>query len=60
MSEIFSALFWKLVILLDSKTRCSICSNFEQIKQRCLKHPENSEEMMNLIDFVKDARTMGE
>nr|XP_026690532.1 dynein heavy chain 12, axonemal isoform X1 [Ciona intestinalis] len=36
-----------------------ICSRFETIKQRCLKTPEDSEEMMDMINFVKEARTTG-
>jgi dynein heavy chain len=36
-----------------------ICSEFEVIKERCLTTPENSEEMMDMINFVKEARTAG-
>ena len=37
----------------------SICSEFESIKERCITAPEDSEEMMQMIDFVKEARTTG-
>ncbi|CAK8689424.1 unnamed protein product [Clavelina lepadiformis] len=47
-------------LTLDHRTdNKEICSKFEQIKQRCLKVPENSEEMMDMIEFVKEARTVG-
>ena len=32
-----------------------ICAEFERIKERCLKVPETSEELMEMIDFAADA-----
>ncbi|XP_040850987.1 dynein heavy chain 12, axonemal [Ochotona curzoniae] len=36
-----------------------ICSEFEAIKERALKVPETSEEMMDLISYIEKARTAG-
>ncbi|XP_019624138.1 PREDICTED: dynein heavy chain 12, axonemal-like isoform X1 [Branchiostoma belcheri] len=37
----------------------SICKEFETIKERALKDPENSEEMMDQISYIEQARSVG-
>ena len=37
----------------------SICAEFQNMKDRALKDPENSEELMDMISFVESARSMG-
>ena len=37
----------------------SICNDFSIIKERALKEPETSEELMDMIAFVGNARTAG-
>lgn len=48
-------------MLQHGKAACSvsICSEFEAIKERALKVPETSEEMMDLISYIEKARTAG-
>ncbi|XP_012658003.1 dynein heavy chain 12, axonemal [Otolemur garnettii] len=36
-----------------------ICSEFEAIKERALKIPETTEEMMDMISYIERARTVG-
>lgn len=36
-----------------------ICARFEEIKERATRKPSNSEEMMEMIDYVQNARTVG-
>lgn len=37
----------------------SICKEFENIENRALKEPETSEELIDMISFVENARTQG-
>lgn len=37
----------------------SICEEFQTIMDRALKHPETSEELIDMITFVEHARTQG-
>lgn len=37
----------------------SICSEFETIEERALREPTNSEELMDMLAFMGQARTMG-
>ena len=37
----------------------SICTEFQTIKDCALKEPENSEELMDMLTFVENARSMG-
>lgn len=37
----------------------SICQEFETIKERALKIPETSEDLMEMISFVEKARAIG-
>ena len=37
----------------------SICAGFEDIKRRCLKDPDSSEELMDIVAYVENARTFG-
>ena len=37
----------------------SICEEFSNIKERALKEPESSEELMEMMTFTQEARTSG-
>lgn len=36
-----------------------ICSEFENIRMRALKVPENTEEMAQMLDFIHEAKSKG-
>jgi len=38
---------------------CSICEEFEIIAERALREVATTEELMEMIDFVEEARTNG-
>ena len=37
----------------------SICANFSHIKERALKEPDTSEELMDMMAFITEARNAG-
>ena len=44
----------------DHRKECAlICKEFEHIKDRALKPPENSEELMDMVAFIGQARSLG-
>ena len=43
----------------DTRFHFSICKEFETIKERALKVPEDSEEMMEMIAYIEKARIGG-
>jgi len=45
--------------LIVYKCDFSICEEFRTIQERALKEPENSEELMEMLSFVENARTLG-
>lgn len=56
--------FWKLnAVLFYALSKiinvicCSICKEFEDIKERALKVPEDTQEMTDMMKFIKDAKT---
>jgi len=38
---------------------CSICEEFEVIAERALREVASTEELMEMIDFIEEARTNG-
>ena len=38
---------------------CRICDEFNIIAERALKQPETSEELMDMMNFIGNARSMG-
>ena len=36
----------------------SVCKEFEHIKQRALREPETSEDLMDMVAFIETARTI--
>ena len=48
-----------LSLRLKQSSYFSICNEFKHIRERSLREPENSEELMDMLSFVEHARTLG-
>jgi len=44
---------------MDVVVACSICEEFEVIAERALREVATTEELMEMIDYIEEARTNG-
>uniref|UniRef100_A0AAX7UY72 Dynein axonemal heavy chain 12 n=1 Tax=Astatotilapia calliptera TaxID=8154 RepID=A0AAX7UY72_ASTCA len=58
-AKAYAEILLKKLVSRHHEQNLEICSEFENIRMRALKVPENTEEMAQMLDFIHEAKSKG-